>query len=70
MEKKIVKTKSYKIEVIDYDDDSQEIKRTNEGFHTYEFIGLLSVITELNKSILVDNMKQSMITIEKGNPKI
>lgn len=39
-EAKIIATKKWTIEINFYDDGSQRLKRTNEGFNPYELLGL------------------------------
>lgn len=40
--RKILKVKKYTIEVTEFDDDKQQISRTNDGFSALELMGVLA----------------------------
>ncbi len=52
MKKKIVKKKTYNIEIVEYSDGKMSMKRTCYGFNPFELLGLLEFIQdEINEQI-------------------
>jgi len=54
----IVTTKTYIITVTEYDNNTVNLSRDNNGISTFELIGILSVIIDENKKRYITESKQ------------
>lgn len=69
--KKIISKRKWIVELITYDDQSTELKRTCEGFNAFELMGVLElskddIINQIKGNIKPDIIKRKVIkTIPK-----
>ena len=70
MKKKVIKKKVYTIEVKIYSDGTSNMKRTCDGFHFYELLGILDftrdeILEQIKGTIKPDIIERRVIVDKK-----
>jgi hypothetical protein len=70
MEKKIVREKKWITEIIEYEDGTSEMKRTNFGFNATELLGVLEftredIYKQIRGDIHPDIVKRTIVEEDK-----
>ena len=70
MKKKLIKKKIYTVEMLEYSDNSATLKRTNDGFNSFELLGLVvdikeEILEQIRSNITPDIVERRVIVDKK-----
>ena len=62
---KVLKVKTYSIKVTEYDNDVTNLRRRNNGFNSFELIGLMDLIARENAQTWSDSLREKLTNIDR-----